>query len=104
MAEMNIESLIKKAKKNKYVIISQNQLNNLLSYSKLIQEKESQISGKIRLLKFNGELLIQEKTDKDELLIRLMKTKEEADYFIKERLEIYDKMWDGCGCKVDYYN
>ena len=104
MAEMNIESLIKKAKKNKYVIISRNQLNNLLSYSKLIQEKESQISGKIRLLKFNGELLIQEKTDKDELLIRLMKTKEEADYFIKERLEIYDKMWDGCGCKVDYYN
>ena len=104
MAEMNIESLIKKAKKNKYVIISQNQLNNLLSYSKLIQEKESQISGKIRLLKFNGELLIQEKTGKDELLIRLMKTKEEADYFIKERLEIYDKMWDGCGCKVDYYN
>ena len=104
MAEMNIESLIKKAKKNKYVIISQNQLNNLLSYSKLIQEKESQISGKIRLLKFNGELLIQEKTDKDEFIVRLMKTKEEADYFIKERLEIYDKMWDGCGCKVDYYN
>lgn len=104
MAKMNIESLIKKAKKNIYVIISQNELNNLLSSSKLIQEKESHISGKIRLLKFNGELLIQEKTDKDELLIRLMKTKEEADYFIKERLEIYDKMWDGCGCKVDYYN
>jgi len=32
-----------------------------------------------------------------------MKTKKEAEEFIKERLEIYNRMWDGCGCKVDYY-
>jgi len=32
-----------------------------------------------------------------------MKNKKEADLFIDERMETYDRMWDGCGCKVDYY-
>ena len=101
---MKVESIIEKARKSKYVKLSESELVNLLSASQILQDEETNISDKIRLLKLNGELLIQEKTDKDELLIRLMKTKEEADYFIKERLEIYDKMWDGCGCRVDYYN
>jgi hypothetical protein len=58
----------------------------------------------IRLLQLDGKLLIQEKSNKGEFLVRLMKTKKEADDFIKERLETYNRMWDGCGCKVDYYN
>jgi hypothetical protein len=101
---MKVESIIEKARKSRYVKLSESELENLLSASQILQDKETNISDTIRLLKFNGELLIQEKTDKDEFIVRLMKTKEEADYFIKERLEIYDKMWDGCGCRVDYYN
>lgn len=101
---MNIELIIKKAKKSKYIILSEPGLKDLLSYCKVIQEKETHISDKIRLLKFKDELFVQEKSNKDEFLIRLMNTKKEADNFIKERLETYDRMWDGCGCKVDYYN
>ena len=100
---MNIESLIKKAKKSKYVILSQNELKTFLSICKVIQEKETHISDKIRLLKFKDELLIQETSNKNEFLVRIMKTKKEAEEFISRRLETYDKMWDGCGCKVDYY-
>lgn len=101
---MSIESIIKKAKKSKYAILSEPDLKSLLSASRIILEKETHISDKIRLLDFQNELLVQEKTSKEEFLIRLMKTKKEADEFIKERLEIYERMWDGCGCRVDYYN
>ena len=101
---MDIASILKKTSKNKYVILSESELKSLLSRCKLLQEKETHISDKIRLLKCNEELIIQEKSNKNELLIRLMKTKKEADDFIKERLETYDRMWDGCGCRVDYYN
>ena len=101
---MKPEDILKKIKNKNFIFISADELKNLLSAAKVIEEHETHISGMVRLLQLDDKLLIQEKTDKDELLIRLMKTKEEADYFIKERLEIYDKMWDGCGCKVDYYN
>jgi len=101
---MKVESIIEKARKSKYVKLSESELKNLLSASKILRDKETNISDKIRLLEYKNELLIQEKSNKDELIVRLMKTIKEADDFIKERLETYDRMWDGCGCKVDYYN
>jgi hypothetical protein len=100
---MNIKSIIEKANKSRYVILSENELKSLLSSSNILQEKETHISDKIRLIKLKDKILIQEKTDKDEFLVRLMKTKKEAEDLINDRLEVYEKMWDGCGCKVEYY-
>lgn len=100
---MNLEKILSAAKKNKYSIINKEELEKLLSQSQTLIEKDTHISDKIRLLKLDGDLIIQEKTTKDELLIRIVKTKKEAEDLIAQRLEIYDKMWDGCGCKVDYY-
>ena len=100
---MNLEKILSAAKKNKYSIINNEELEKLLSQSQTLIEKDIQISDKIRLLKIDNDLIIQEKTTKDELLIRIVKTKKEAEHLIAQRLEIYDKMWDGCGCKVDYY-
>jgi len=101
---MNLEKIIALAKKKKYTIVKQDDLKELLSQSKIIIEKDTHISDKIRLLKYKDELFIQEKSNKDELIVRIMKTKKEAEEFIKERLEIYDRMWDGCGCRVEYYS
>ena len=100
---MKISDIISSAKNKKYLPISKEDLNDLLSQSKILIEENTYISDKIRLLKFKDELILQEKTTKDEFLIRRMKSKEEAEDLIKHRLEIYNRMWDGCGCKVDYY-
>ena len=101
---MNLEKIIAVAKKKKYSIVKQDNLKELLFQSKIIIEKDTHISDKIRLLKLDNDLIIQEKTTRDEIIIRIMKTKKEAEEFIKQRLEIYDSMWDGCGCKVQYYD
>jgi len=100
---MNIEKIISSVKKKKYSSISKEELAELLSQSKILIEKDTYISDKIRLLKIGNELIIQEKTTKDELLIRSVKSEDEAEKLISGRLEIYEKMWDGCGCKVEYY-
>ena len=86
------------------MVISKDELEKLLSQSELIIERDTLISDKIRLLKIIDELILQEKSSKEEILIRFVKSISEAEKFIEQRLEIYDKMWDGCGCKVDYYN
>ena len=101
---MNLEKIIAVAKKKKYTIVKQDDLKELLSQSKIIIEEDTHISDKIRLLKYKDELFIQEKSNKDELIVRIKKSKKEAEEFIKERLEIYDRMWDGCGCRVEYYD
>jgi uncharacterized lipoprotein YehR (DUF1307 family) len=101
---MKISDIISSAKNKKYLLISREDLNDLLSQSKILIEENTYISDKIRLLKFKDELILQEKTTKDEFLIRRMKSKEEAEDLIKHRLEIYKRMWDGCGCRIHYYD
>jgi hypothetical protein len=72
---MNLEGIISSVKKKKYLIISEVELNELLSNSKLIIEENTYISDKIRLLKYKTDLLIQEKSTKDEYLVRVIKSK-----------------------------
>jgi signal transduction histidine kinase len=100
---MDIEKIINKVRKKKYLPVSKEEVNELLVVSKLIIEENTYISDKIRLLELQSYLLLQEKTTNDEFLIRIVKTKTEGEDLIKERLEIYNRMWDGCGCKIDYY-
>jgi hypothetical protein len=100
---MRISELIASAKKKKYLTISKEDLNDLLSQSKVLIEENTYISDKIRLLKIDGDLILQEKSTNEEFLIRRVNTRKEAEDLIRERLDIYNRMWDGCGCKVDYY-
>ena len=100
---MNLEKVVSTLKRKKYLIISEAELNELLSKSELLLEENTYLSDKIRLLKYNDDLLIQEKSTKEEFLIRRMNTRKEAEDLIRERLNIYNRMWDGCDCKIDYY-
>jgi hypothetical protein len=99
---MGIKEIITRVKKEACLKINEKDLELLLSKSKVVEEKDTLISGKLRLINYQNNLLIQEKSNKGELLLRFMKDKEEAIKFIDERMETYDRMWDGCGCKVDY--
>jgi len=101
---MNLPKVIASAKKKKYLTIKKEELKILLDQSKILLEKDTYISDKIRLLKIKDDLILQEKSIKDEFLIRIIKTKKDGEEFIKQRMETYDRMWDGCGCKVKYYD
>lgn len=72
---MSTADILKKIKKENIIVISEDKLKNLLSLAEIIEEKNTQISGMLRLLKLDGKLIMQEKSNKGEYLVRLMKTK-----------------------------
>lgn len=86
-----------------YEIISENELNIFLKNSEILQENDTLFSDYIRILKWNEDILVQEISDKKEILIRKMNSIDDAQTFVKERLDFYERKWDGCGCKIDYY-
>jgi len=86
-----------------YHVISETELNELLQTSQIIFEQDTRLRDFIRILKLNGNLLLQEKTNLGDILIRRFETEADAMKLVNERMEIYDKMWDGCGCKINYY-
>ena len=103
---MTAKLLLDKLKRKKIVILSEETLDDILNIIglKIIREDDTHISDHIRILKINSVIILQERTTKHELSLRKLKSIEEANKVVNDRLETYEKMWDGCGCKVDYYH
>ena len=95
--------LISKLDEQKFVVISEQQLNELLNSSQIILEKDTRLRDFIRILRYDENIFLQEKTNHGEIMLRRFSTEEDARKLLNDRMEIYDKMWDGCGCKINYY-
>lgn len=100
---MEAKEIFNKASHSKYIIIQEDELKNVLDHTDIIRIEDTQLSDLIRLLNYDGKLFIQETTFKKEIIIRKINSMQDADLFIKERLDYYERKWDGCGCKMDYY-
>ena len=76
-------------------VISLPDLEDLLRQGQILRESDTNMSGMIRIIEFSGILLVQEKTDRGEFTIRKMESRGQADEFIQNRLDTYERMWDG---------
>ena len=86
------------------VFLPGEKLSQLLDSVNILLETDTLMSDFIRLLKYKDKYFIQEKSPKNEVLLRLFSAENSAKDFLDERLRIYEKMWDGCGCKINYYS
>ena len=101
---MDMSKLIEEMQGKLTRIMSPARLDDLLNSCEIILERDTLISGFIRILKYKEYFLTQETTTKNEIVIRLFNSIKEAEELVSEHLETYDQMWDGCGCKVNYYS
>ena len=53
--------------------------------------------------RFDGRILVQEETPEREVLVRKLASIDAANGLVDGRLADYERMWDGCGCKIDYF-
>ncbi|MBN1824816.1 MAG: hypothetical protein JW958_01035 [Candidatus Eisenbacteria bacterium] len=74
-----------------------------LAEAEKIREEKPILSEAIRVLRIGGRIVVQETSNRKEILLRRFAGVEEADAFVRDRMDTYDRMWDGCGCRVDYY-
>lgn len=100
---MDAKEIFNKALKTNYLIIEEADLKSVLDNSEILRIEDTHLSDFIRVLKYEDKLFIQEKTFKNEILIRKMDSMKDVDFFVQERLDFYERKWDGCGCKIDYY-
>jgi len=69
----------------------------------VLQDQDTLVAGHLRVLDLSGLVLVQEETPDGQLLVRRAESVEAAQALVDERLATYERMWDGCGCKVDYF-
>jgi len=79
-------------------------LPELLEAAEVIRADDTCVAGWIRILCINDHFAVQEQTPDGELLVRRLVSPEAAERFVEDRLIDYERMWDGCGCTIDYHN
>ncbi len=100
---MNFKEIKLKLTDQNFLILPAENLAVILSGTKVIEDKDTLMSDHIRILKDDDGFYVQELTNKNELSLRKMESEADAEKFVESRMETYEKMWDGCGCKVNYY-
>lgn len=100
---MDIKELFRRASGSKFIVINEDELSFVLKNCIIIRTEDTHLSDLIRLLKFEKNLFLQEITSKNEIIIRKVNSMKDADLFIQDRLDYYERKWDGCGCKINYY-
>ncbi len=99
---MDIDVLLEKLGEASRLDLSPDELASLLEEADLVRDEDTCISGMIRILRLKNTVLVQEETPEREIVVRIRPTVEAEEEFVAGRLETYERMWDGCGCKVDY--
>lgn len=100
---MEAKEIFNKALNTNFLIIDEEELKSVLDNSEILRVEDTHLSDFIRVLKYDDNLFIQETTFKNEILIRKMDSMKDVDLFVQDRLDYYERKWDGCGCKIDYY-
>jgi len=100
---MRAEDLIADLHHRAVTAINRDTLQELINAADVLREDDTHLAGWIRILGVGGSILAQEETPKGEVLVRRMPSRQSAESFVNLRMQSYERMWDGCGCKVDYH-
>jgi hypothetical protein len=100
---MEIRELIEQMEGRAVLSLDREVLPKLLDAADTIRADDTGLAGWIRILSIDGRVLVQEQTPGGAILLRRLASRETAERFVDRRLASYERMWDGCGCRIDYH-
>jgi hypothetical protein len=100
---VSTDKLIADLHQGPVVAIARETLRALVDAAEVLRETDTGLAGWIRILAVGDSILVQEETLKGEVLVRRMASRESAERFVDLRMQSYERMWNGCGCKIDYH-
>ena len=69
----------------------------------VVERHDTGLRGELLIVERPAGLAVVEEPSPTERAMRPIASVEAAHQLLADRLATYDRMWDGCGCKVDYY-
>ena len=99
---MEVQNLAAQLEKRAIIALDGEELPKLLEEAEVIRADDTCVAGWIRILLLNDQFAVQEQTPGGVVIVRRLISREAAERFVEDRLCDYERMWDGCGCKIDY--
>ena len=101
---MTIEELNQKLLDQEIVPLSAGDWAGVKEHFEELERHGTFVVGDLLIVRGETGLAAVEQPFRDKFVLRPLASDEEKDEFVKKRLEKYERIWDGCGCKIDYYN
>jgi len=101
---MTIEELDARLDAERVVEMPDAQWKRLAAVVDEVERHATGLAGDLLIVRTAGGLAAVEQPAPDARVVRRLTGSREARALVARRLETYDKMWDGCGCKVDYHD
>jgi len=99
-----LDDMLDRVRAGEIVSIAAGELAELRDRAELVAEEDTYLSDMIRIFRLDDLVLIQETADKTQIIVRGAPSIEEACAFVARRMQTYERMWDGCGCRVSYFD
>jgi hypothetical protein len=96
------DKILGELKGRRFLTLTPEDLERLLEAANVLEEHDTHVNKSIRILQYKSQILLQEFSFEGEIIVRQMDSREQADAFAQSRLDTYERMWDGCGCKIDF--
>lgn len=100
---MTVEELARRLESDAIVSVSAAEWASVSAAFQEVERHPTYLAGDLVLVRVAGGLVAVEEPRSEERILRRLADEDEARRFVQGRLETYERMWDGCGCKVDYY-
>ena len=101
---MTIQELTDRLQSERVVALTDAEWAELENGFDEVERHDTMIAGDLLIIRASVGLAAVERPHTDERVVRLLRDPDEVRQFVRERLSLYERMWDGCGCKVDYYS
>lgn len=100
---MTIEEFVGKVAGGGTVPLSASEWETLAPSFPEVERHNTQLAGHLIIVRVGGDLVAVEAPSREARVARLLGGEDQARAFVARRLEEYERMWDGCGVKVEYY-
>jgi len=100
---MKLGDLENRLRLGRAVPLSAGEWGELARHFPVVERHQTQLAGELLIVRLGDQLVAVESPSRDARVARLLGGNDEAREFVNRRMEEYERMWDGCGVKVDYY-
>jgi len=101
---MTVDEFLERVEKGGTVPLSASEWEALAPSFPEVERHNTQLAGHLIVVEVGEDLVAVESPSRDARVARLLGGPDKARAFVQKRLEEYERMWDGCGVKVEYYD
>lgn len=100
---MTYEALCLRLAAENFVVLTKDEWEALAPRFGEVERHKTFLAGDLVIVRDDVGPVAVEEPRSQERVVRRLDGEDAVRRFVQDRLDTYERMWDGCGCKVEYY-